>query len=193
MPHKRNPVGSENLSGLARVIRGHSLAALENVALWHERDISHSSVERIIFPDSTILIDYMLVRLNKILKHLDVYPDRMLHNLNLTGGLVYSQRLLLALVEQGATRKESYEVVQRHAMTSWKKQGTFQQLIAQDPYIKKYLSPGQIASCFEPKSYLRHQNLVFSRVFGRQPRRARVTPPTAKRRNIHQSSRSRKV
>ena len=96
MPHKRNPVGSENLSGLARVIRGHSLAALENVALWHERDISHSSVERIILPDSTILLDYMLARLNKILKTLVVYPERMLTNLNLTGGLVYSQRLLLA-------------------------------------------------------------------------------------------------
>ncbi len=168
MPHKRNPVGSENLTGLARVIRGNSLAALENVALWHERDISHSSVERIIIPDSTILIDYMLVRLTKILKNLEVYPQRMMENLNLTGGLVYSQRLLLALVEKGAMRKESYETVQRHAMTSWKKQGDFQKLIQGDPFISRHLSKKEIDSCFEPKSYVRHQKQIFARVFGRK-------------------------
>ena len=151
MPHKRNPVASENLCGLARVIRGNSLAALENVALWHERDISHSSVERIIVPDSTILIDYMLVRLTKVLKNLQVYPTRMMENLNLTGGLVYSQRLLLALIEKGATRKESYETVQRHAMTSWQKQGDFQSLIQEDTFISKHLTQKEIAACFEPK------------------------------------------
>ncbi len=172
MPHKRNPVGSENLSGLARVIRGHSLAALENVALWHERDISHSSVERIILPDSTILIDYMLVRLTKILKNLQVYPERMLINLNLTGGLVYSQRLLLALVENGATRKEAYETVQQHAMTAWKNQGDFQNLITKDPYISKHLSKKEIEACFEPKSYIRHQKQIFARVFGPKGRRS---------------------
>ena len=170
MPHKRNPVASENLTGLARVIRGNSLAALENVALWHERDISHSSVERIIIPDSTILIDYMLVRLTKVLKNLQVYPQRMMENLNLTGGLVYSQRLLLALIDKGATRKESYETVQRHAMTSWKKQGDFQRLIQEDPFISKHLRPKEIAACFEPKSYVRHQRQIFARVFGKKGR-----------------------
>ena len=114
MPHKRNPIGSENLCGLARIIRSNSLAALENVALWHERDISHSSVERIIFPDSTILIDYMLVRLANLLTNLVVYPDRMLKNLNLTGGLVYSQRLLLILVDRGVERKAAYQAVQQN-------------------------------------------------------------------------------
>ena len=170
MPHKRNPVGSENLSGLARVVRGNSLAALENVALWHERDISHSSVERIILPDSTILIDYMLVRLTKILKNLQVYPKRMLENLHLTGGLVYSQRLLLALIEKGATRTKAYETVQKHAMTSWKKQGDFQTLIQEDFFITKHLSQKEIAACFEPKSYIRHQNQIFARVFGSKAR-----------------------
>ncbi|GJL53893.1 MAG: adenylosuccinate lyase [Nitrospirales bacterium] len=169
MPHKRNPVGSENLCGLARVIRANSLAAMENVALWHERDISHSSVERIIVPDSTILIDYMLVRLTNILKNLQVYPTRMMSNLQMTGGLVYSQRLLLALVNKGATRTEAYETVQRHAMTSWNNQGDFQALIAQDPVITKYLSAKEIASCFEPQSYVRHHKQVFARVFGKNP------------------------
>ena len=168
MPHKRNPVASENLSGLARIIRGHSLAALENVALWHERDISHSSVERIILPDSTILLDYMLVRLNKVLKNLLVYPKKMLANLNLTGGLVYSQRLLLAMIERGALRNEAYEVVQRHAMTAWKGQGDFQSLIEKDSFIARYLTANAIAACFEPKSYIKHQDQIFTRVFGRQ-------------------------
>jgi adenylosuccinate lyase len=171
MPHKRNPVGSENLSGLARVIRGHSLAALENVALWHERDISHSSVERIILPDSTILLDYMLVRLNKILKTLLVYPKRMMTNLNLTGGLVYSQRLLLALVEKGAVRTEAYEAVQRHAMAAWKGQGDFQSLVEKDAFISRHLSRKEIASCFDPQLYLKHQDQIFTRVFGTSPSR----------------------
>ena len=168
MPHKRNPVSSENLCGLARIVRGNSLAAMENVALWHERDISHSSVERIILPDSTILLDYMLVRLNNVLKKLLVYPKNMLSNLNLSGGLVYSQRLLLALVEKGAMRTEAYEVVQRHAMTAWKGQGDFQSLIEKDSFISRYLTRSLIAECFEPKSYIKHQDKIFTRVFGRQ-------------------------
>lgn len=196
MPHKRNPVGSENLCGLARVIRGHSLAAMENVALWHERDISHSSVERIIVPDSTILIDYMLVRLTKILKHLQIYPKRMLSNLNMTGGLVYSQRLLLALVNKGATRTESYETVQRHAMTSWKKQGDFHALIQRDPFVAKHLSRKEINACFEPRSYVRHQKQIFARVFGHkatntQSRRS-VTTPSARHRTTTTRSRLKK-
>jgi adenylosuccinate lyase len=168
MPHKRNPIGSENLCGLARVVRSNSLAALENVALWHERDISHSSAERIILPDSTILIDYMLVRLTKMLSILVVYPQRMLTTLNQTGGLIYSQRLLLALIDKGAIRKEAYEHVQQHAMAAWKGEGIFQTLIELDPFIVKHLTAKEIATCFDPKAYLRHQQQIFTRVFGRQ-------------------------
>ncbi len=184
MPHKRNPVGSENLCGLARIIRANSLAALENVALWHERDISHSSVERIIMPDSTILLDYMLVRLTNLLEYLVVYPERMLKNLNLTGGLVYSQRLLVALVNKGIERKAAYEAVQRNAMEAWEGQGTFQDLVAQDPLIAKKLKPAEIHACFEPQSYLRHLDHVYRRVFGRNAgsRKAQTKPEKKKRR-----------
>ncbi len=180
MPHKRNPVGSENLCGLARVVRGNSLAALENVALWHERDISHSSVERIILPDSTILVDYMLVRLNRILSKLVVYPQRMLETLNQTGGLIYSQRLLLALIEKGCVRKEAYETVQRHAMRAWKSKANFQALIEEDSFIRRHLSKREIANCFNPKTYIRHQREIFMRVFGKSPSSARgsVSPGT---------------
>ncbi len=166
MPHKRNPVGSENLCGLARVIRANSLAALENVALWHERDISHSSVERIILPDSTMVIDYMVVRLTQLLKNLVVYPERMLKNLNLTGGLVYSQRVLLALVNHGIERKAGYEAVQRNAMKAWEGHGTFHDLVSQDPLISKKLTQTEVNACFEPQWYVRHLNEVYRRVFG---------------------------
>ena len=166
MPHKRNPIASENLCGLARIVRSNSLAAMENVALWHERDISHSSVERIIIPDSTILLDYMLVRLTKVLSKLVVYPEKMMKTLNQTGGLVYSQRLLLALVHKGAIRKDAYEHVQKHAMASWRNEGSFQALIEQDPFISKILSSKDIATCFNPKAYVRHQQQIFKRVFG---------------------------
>ena len=170
MPHKRNPIASENLCGLARVVRSNSLAAMENVALWHERDISHSSVERIIMPDSTSLIDYMLARITDVIKHLAVYPANMKRNLGLTGGLVYSQRLLLLLIEKGAQRKESYEAVQRNAMASWKGEGELQGLVGKDPFIGKYLTAKEIRSCFNPKYYLRHLDNIFRRVFGSVPR-----------------------
>ncbi len=166
MPHKRNPIASENLCGLARVVRANSLAALENVALWHERDISHSSVERVTLPDSTILVDYMLVRLTDIIANLLVYPARMQHNLELTGGLIYSQRLLLALIEAGAQRKEAYEAVQRHAMAAWQGRGGFQELVSKDALISKHLSQDQIAACFDPRYYLRHMDGIYQRVFG---------------------------
>ncbi len=166
MPHKRNPVGSENLCGLARVIRANSLAALENVALWHERDISHSSVERIIIPDSVILIHYMVVRLTTLLDKLVVYPKRMLKNLNLTGGLVYSQRLLLVLVQQGMERKTAYETIQRNAMRAWEERGAFQDLIARDPVIASTLTRDEIQACFDPQWYGRHLTQVYRRVFG---------------------------
>lgn len=166
MPHKRNPVGSENLCGLARIIRSNSLAAMENVALWHERDISHSSVERIIIPDSSILMDYMLVRLTKLLTNLVIYPDRMLKNLNLTGGLVYSQRLLLALVDRGAERKAAYEAVQRNAMEAWQGNGNFQELVINDPFISRKLRAPEVRTCFNPQAYLKNLPQVYRRVFG---------------------------
>ncbi|MDT7041300.1 adenylosuccinate lyase [Candidatus Nitronereus thalassa] len=166
MPHKRNPVGSENLCGLARLIRSNSVAAMENVALWHERDISHSSVERIIMPDSNILMDYMLVRLTKLLDNLVVYPDRMLKNLNLTGGLVYSQRLLLALVDRGAERKAAYEAVQRNAMAAWQGNGNFQELVMKDKLITQKLRGSEIQTCFDPHAYLKNLPQVYRRVFG---------------------------
>ncbi|MBH0202811.1 MAG: adenylosuccinate lyase, partial [Nitrospira sp.] len=167
MPHKRNPIISENLCGLARLVRANSLAAMENVALWHERDISHSSVERVIMPDSTIVIDYMLAKVTDLIDHLVVYPERMRRNLELTGGLVYSQRLLLALVEKGAQRKESYEAVQRHAMASWRGGGALQELAGKDPFISQHLKNSEIAACFNPKYYLRHLDQIYRRVFGR--------------------------
>lgn len=165
MPHKRNPIVSENLCGLARLVRANSLAAMENVALWHERDISHSSVERVIMPDSTILIDYMLAKVTDLIKHLVVYPANMKRNLELTGGLVYSQRLLLALIEKGAQRKESYEAVQRNAMASWSGSGGLQELVSKDPFIAQHLKKSEIAACFNPKYYLRHVDAIFKRVF----------------------------
>ncbi|ALA57728.1 Adenylosuccinate lyase [Nitrospira moscoviensis] len=168
MPHKRNPIVSENLCGLARLVRSNSLAAMENVALWHERDISHSSVERVIMPDSTILIDYMLARVTDLIKHLVVYPERMKRNLELTGGLVYSQRLLLALIEKGAQRKESYEAVQRNAMASWRGAGTLQELVGKDPFISRHLSKRDMAACFTPTYYLRHLDEIYRRVFSRR-------------------------
>jgi len=171
MPHKRNPIASENLCGLARVVRGNSLAAMENVALWHERDISHSSVERVIMPDSTILIDYMLARMTDVITHLVVYPANMKRNLDLTGGLVYSQRLLLRLIEKGAQRKESYEAIQRNAMASWRGAGALQELVSQDPFVTKHLTATEIRSCFDPKYYLRHLDKIFRRVFGSEARR----------------------
>ena len=165
MPHKRNPIASENLCGLARVVRANSLAAMEDVALWHERDISHSSVERIILPDSTILVDYMLARITDVIKNLVVYPENMKRNLALTGGLVYSQRLLLALIEKDAQRKESYEAVQRNAMASWSGDGDLLSLVSKDPFITKHLTAREINDCFNPKYYLRHIDQIYRRVF----------------------------
>ncbi|MBD0316434.1 MAG: adenylosuccinate lyase [Nitrospiraceae bacterium] len=182
MPHKRNPIVSENLCGLARLVRANSVAAMENVALWHERDISHSSVERVILPDSTILIDYMLAKATDLIKDLVVYPERMKRNLELTGGLVYSQRLLLALIGTGAQRKESYEAVQRSAMASWRGAGGLQELAAKDPFIRRHLQPKEIAACFNPNYYLRHLDKIYRRVFsGRRRTVATGTKRGAKR------------
>ncbi len=165
MPHKRNPVLSENLCGLARLVRSNLVAALENVALWHERDISHSSNERIILPDSNIAVDFMLFRLNNILKNLVVYKDNMLKNLNLTKGVIFSQRVMLKLVEKGADKLKAYEVVQRNAMDSWEKGLEFKELLLSDDYVKKYLSKEEINELFDPSYYVRRIDDVFRRVF----------------------------
>jgi adenylosuccinate lyase len=166
MPHKRNPVGCENLSGLARVVRTNALAALENIALWHERDISHSSVERVIIPDSSILVDYMLNRLKNILSDLHVYPDRMLHNIEMSHGLFNSQRVLLALTEKGLTREEAYALVQRNAMKSWHEERDFLTVLKEDSEVVKYLSDSELDKIFELKYYLRNVDFIYKRVFG---------------------------
>jgi adenylosuccinate lyase len=166
MPHKRNPIGSENISGLARVIKANVQAALDNVALWHERDISHSSVERIIFPDTTMLLDYMLDRFATLLERLQVYPDRMRRNLEQTGGLVYSQRVMLALVDSGLARDDAYACVQSLAMRAWKGDGRFTDLVSADPTIAGRLRPEALAACFDSGYFVRHSEDIFRRVFG---------------------------
>ncbi|HBZ54078.1 MAG TPA: adenylosuccinate lyase [Syntrophobacteraceae bacterium] len=166
MPHKRNPIASENLSGLARVLRGNALAAMENVALWHERDISHSSVERIIAPDSTILLDYMLTRLTRVLERLTVYPENMLRNLDLTNGLFYSQQVMLALTRKGPSREDAYRLVQRNAMRAWNEGISLQDLLVQDPDITQHLSANEIAAIFDLNYHLKHVGTIFTQVFG---------------------------
>ena len=167
MPHKRNPVGCEQISGLARVVRANAGAALENIGLWHERDISNSSVERIIIPDSTCLVDYLLDRFTGIMEGLAVFPGRMRRNLDLTGGLVYSQRVLLALVDAGLGREEAYEIVQRQAMAAWREMDeapTFRDRLAADPTVKAALTSAALDACFDPGWYLRNTGVVFERL-----------------------------
>ncbi len=165
MPHKRNPISAENLSGLARVVRANSIAAMENVALWHERDISHSSVERIIIPDSTILIDYMLVRFNTLIDRLFVYPANMLRNMAISRGLFHSETVMLALVGKGISREAAYSVVQRNAMDVWKHGGDFKQLLKSDKDIRKYLNSREIDECFDLSHTLSNVDYIFKRVF----------------------------
>jgi adenylosuccinate lyase len=167
MPHKRNPVGCEQVCGLARVVRGNSVAALEDIALWHERDISHSSVERIILPDSAILVDYMLARMTDIVANMKVFPARMLRNLDSTQGLVFSGTLLQDLVEHGAPREDAYKWVQDHAMAAWESETSFQQRVADDPNIRRYLDPKALAHTFDLKRQLKSVDGIFQRVFGR--------------------------
>lgn len=166
MPHKRNPIGCENLSGLARLVRSNAIAALENIALWHERDISHSSVERVIIPDSSILADYMLERLKGILDKLHVYPKRMKENMDKSYGLYNSQRVLLALIDKGNTRENAYDLVQRNAMKSWRTGVQFKKLLLKDKEVKKYLSEKEIKNIFDLKYYLKNVDYIFKRVFG---------------------------
>ncbi|MGB7307850.1 MAG: adenylosuccinate lyase [Candidatus Acidiferrales bacterium] len=166
MPHKRNPVSSEQISGLARVVRANSLAALENIALWHERDISHSSVERVILPDSTILADYMLHRTTEIVANMKVFPERMKRNLDATHGLVFSGQLLQDLVEHGAPREDSYKWVQGHAMAAWESETSFKDRVAADPNIRKFLDEKALAHTFNLQRQLRAVDAIFHRVFG---------------------------
>ncbi|MGA8409238.1 MAG: adenylosuccinate lyase [Candidatus Acidiferrales bacterium] len=166
MPHKRNPVASEQICGLARVVRANSLAALENVALWHERDISHSSVERVILPDSTILVDYLLHRTTEIITNMKVFPERMLRNLNATQGLVFSGQLLQDLVEHGAPREDAYKWVQAHAMAAWESESSFQERISSDASIRKFLDEKSLQHAFDLRRQLRAVDAIFTRVFG---------------------------
>jgi adenylosuccinate lyase len=165
MPHKRNPIGAENLSGLARVIRGNALASLENVALWHERDISHSSVERIIAPDSTLLLDYMLDRITRLIDQLVVYPQNMKANLERSRGMIFSEGVLLKLVQKGLSREEAYALVQRAAFRSLGGKKEFPGVLLKDRSILKYLKPADIRECFDLSRSLRHVDMIFKRVF----------------------------
>jgi adenylosuccinate lyase len=171
MPHKRNPVGCEQVAGLARLVRSNALAAMENVALWHERDISHSSVERVIVPDSFLALDHMLARFTRIVKGMTVDEARMRRNLDLGRGLVFSGRLLLELTASGMRREDAYRVVQSHAMEAWKSEGDFRQRVLDDPEVRAVLSKAEIEGVFRLERYLTHVDAVFDRVFGRQERR----------------------
>ena len=166
MPHQRNPVRCERVTGLARLLRAHAHAALENVALWHERDISHSSVERVIVPDSFLLADFMTSEIRDVLQGLHVYPDRMLQNLALTRGLVYSQRVLLALTTAGIGREEAYAIVQRHAMEAWKGGPDLKARLAGDPAVTRLLKREDLEACFDPKYFLRNVSQIFDRILG---------------------------
>ena len=165
MPHKRNPIRSERLTGMARIVRGNAVAALENVALWHERDISHSSVERVILPDSCILTHFMLKEITGLVKNLLVYPENMKRNMNVYGGVIFSQRVLLTLVEKGMNREEAYSVVQECAMSAWNKiDGDFRKLISQDETVTKTLSPAEIDACFDPNHHLKNLDEIYQRL-----------------------------
>ncbi|MEE8399728.1 MAG: adenylosuccinate lyase [Desulfobacterales bacterium] len=171
MPHKRNPIATENLCGLARIIRSNAMASIENNPLWHERDISHSSVERIIAPDSTILMDYMLNRITGVIQHLVVYPKRMQENLNRLKGLIFSQQILLALVDAGVTREDAYKMVQKPAMRVWKEDTDFKALVSADDSIRSHLSHEKIEELFDVAYHLKYISAIFDRVFGKRKKR----------------------
>ena len=165
MPHKRNPIKSERLTGMARILRGNAMAALENVALWHERDISHSSVERVVMPDSCILTHFMLVETTGLVKNLLVYPENMARNMNVYGGVVFSQRVLLALVGKGLAREDAYAIVQANAHTAWNTEdGDFRQLTTHDEKVRAHLSPEEIDDCFDPNHHLRNLDEIYQRL-----------------------------
>jgi adenylosuccinate lyase len=163
MPHKRNPIACENLCGLARLIRGYAQASLESVALWHERDISHSSVERVALPDATILLDFMFHRLNSVLSGLQVYPENMKRNMSKTVEIIASQKILLALVAKGWRREDAYKQIQDHAMKAWLEDFSFRQLVEEDSFIMKALSLSELEACFDPVYYVRHAKELLKR------------------------------
>ncbi len=163
MPHKKNPISCENLCGLSRIVRANSLAAMENIALWHERDISHSSAERIIFPDSTILVDYMLNRFKSVVDNLVVHEKNMLKNANLFGGIVYSQKVLLTLIEKGLTREDAYKIVQKNALEAFENDGNFKSNLEKDVEIKKHLTNEEITKCFDTQDYLKNIDEIYKR------------------------------
>ncbi len=165
MPHKRNPIAVENLMGLSRVVRSNALAALENVALWHERDISHSSVERIIAPDSTILLDYMLARISQLVDHLVIYPQTMAANLKITRGLIFSEGVMLKLIHKGLSREQAYALVQKAAFRTLQRKKDFQRVLLQDRSLRVYLQPKEIQECFDLSHSLRYVDEIFRRVF----------------------------
>jgi adenylosuccinate lyase len=167
MPHKRNPVLSENITGLARMVRSYCIPALENVALWHERDISHSSVERMIGPDATVTLDFALARMSGLIDKLVVYPENMRRNLDRLGGLIHSQRVLIALTQKGMGREDAYRLVQKHAMAVWQGKGDFLALLGADPHVSKALTPAELAALFDLEYHLKHVDDIFRRVFGR--------------------------
>jgi len=164
MPHKRNPIVAERITGMARLLRGNAMVAMENVALWHERDISHSSVERVIIPDSTTLMDYMLNKMIYLMENLIIYPENMLKNLNKTGGLIFSQEVLLALVKKGATREDAYAMVQRNAMQVWEEQKDFKQLLKNDEEIIALLNENEIDSLFDLNKVMININKIYKRL-----------------------------
>ncbi|GAA4066651.1 adenylosuccinate lyase [Amphibacillus indicireducens] len=164
MPHKRNPIGSENMTGMARVVRGYMMTAYENVALWHERDISHSSAERVILPDATIAVDYMLNRFSRIVDNLTVFPENMKRNIDRTHGVIFSQRVLLSLIDQGMSREEAYDLVQPNAMKAWETETHFRTLIEQEPRITEILSQDQIEDCFDYTYHLKNVDQIFARM-----------------------------
>ena len=164
MPHKRNPIGSENMAGLARVIRGHMVTAYENVNLWHERDISHSSAERIIIPDSTILLNYMLRRFGNIVKNLTVFPENMLRNMDATFGLIYSQRVLLKLIDKGMSREKAYDLVQPCTAKAWDEKLAFRSVLENQPEIMSILSKEEIDDAFDYHYHIKNVDLIFKRV-----------------------------
>lgn len=168
MPHKRNPVLSENLSGLSRLMRSYALSAFEDIALWHERDISHSSVERIIGPDATILLDFMLTRFTGLISQLVIYPEKMLENLQMTKGVIFSQMVLLKLIEQGISREGAYAIVQRNAMRSWQEGIEFRELLLRDEEVIAKLKPEDLANAFKVEKFLTHVDFIFKRVFGEE-------------------------
>ena len=168
MPHKRNPITCERLCGLARLVRTNAQASLENITLWHERDISHSSVERVIIPDSTILVDYMLIQFNRIIENLLVYPESMMANLNKTKGMIFSGRLLLELSEKTRSKEEAYQIVQDNAMKAWRENKDFKNLIRNDKKVIRYLSKQKIEDCFSLDHYLKHVDYIFRRVFSKK-------------------------